>query len=358
MKFSLLLFSNHSTYFSRNNLEHNIFGDSLVDAMTGAAPLFIPRIGGSDCETVLHNVRSPDWIAEDFSKYVGGAAGTIREYVGVMNGYFDADNSLENYLSYLNRILSGYSEGVYLTACTTYLLNQLNELRRKENEGTLLKISPCDYSRDDWMAYGMAASILDSVGYWRRNVIVCDFHFIESLVPFLFFFDKFAADKTFLLVTPFAQSIEYQLSRSQELIPGHDYSQCTFTIYETPITYSYTYDDISTIVSTKNWGEQTDLMCEEIRRLDFDIALLSCGSYAMPIGTFIKNEMGKKALYMGGPLQKMFNIGGARYEYLVSNGKMPKENYLATPLEAERYKLLIDKIEKRVAPAESVRAYF
>ena len=99
-------------------------------------------------------------------------------------------------------------------------------------------------------------------------------------------------------------------------------------------------------------------MCEEIRRLDFDIALLSCGSYAMPIGTFIKNEMGKKALYMGGPLQKMFNIGGARYEYLVSNGKMPKENYLATPLEAERYKLLIDKIEKRVAPAESVRAYF
>jgi hypothetical protein len=54
-------------------------------------------------------------------------------------------------------------------------------------------------------------------------------------------------------------------------------------------------------------------MQNDIAKMEFDIALLSCGSYAMPIGCFIKENMGKKAIYAGGILQLFFGIMGRRY---------------------------------------------
>jgi hypothetical protein len=41
--------------------------------------------------------------------------------------------------------------------------------------------------------------------------------------------------------------------------------------------------------------------------------LLSCGSYAMYLGDFIRHKLNKKALYLGGVLNMIFNIYGGRY---------------------------------------------
>uniref|UniRef100_A0A6C0IJN5 Uncharacterized protein n=1 Tax=viral metagenome TaxID=1070528 RepID=A0A6C0IJN5_9ZZZZ len=49
-------------------------------------------------------------------------------------------------------------------------------------------------------------------------------------------------------------------------------------------------------------------MCEEINKLEFDIALLSCSSYAMYLGDFISNKMKKNSIYIGGVLNVLFNI--------------------------------------------------
>ena len=154
---------------------------------------------------------------------------------------------------------------------------------------------------------------LDRMQYWKGVSVVCPFAYIESVTPFLTYFSKFAEGKNILIASPFVESIPHQLEKNCELIRGVDYSKINFSFYETPITYNTKFADVSAIVGTSNWHEQVDLMCEEIEGLDFDIALLACGSYAMPIGAHIKNKMKKKSIYIGGPLQTFFGIGGCRY---------------------------------------------
>ena len=50
-------------------------------------------------------------------------------------------------------------------------------------------------------------------------------------------------------------------------------------------------------------------MCQEIKKLDFDIALLGCGGYGLPLCNFIIKDMDKSAIYIGGGLQIIWVIG-------------------------------------------------
>ena len=55
-------------------------------------------------------------------------------------------------------------------------------------------------------------------------------------------------------------------------------------------------------------------MDEDIKKLDFDIALLGCGCYGHPLCDFIRNELNKSAIYVGGGLQLLFGVMGQRWE--------------------------------------------
>ena len=47
--------------------------------------------------------------------------------------------------------------------------------------------------------------------------------------------------------------------------------------------------------------------------MDFDIALLGCGCYGHPLCDFIRNELNKSAIYVGGGLQLLFGVMGKRW---------------------------------------------
>lgn len=49
--------------------------------------------------------------------------------------------------------------------------------------------------------------------------------------------------------------------------------------------------------------------------LDFDVALLGCGVYGVPLSAYIK-RMGKIAIYTGGGTQAIFGIKGKRWDNL------------------------------------------
>ena len=55
-------------------------------------------------------------------------------------------------------------------------------------------------------------------------------------------------------------------------------------------------------------------MCKDIKELDFDIALLGCGGYGLPLCNYIYETLGKSAIYVGGGLQLMFGVMGKRWE--------------------------------------------
>ena len=55
-------------------------------------------------------------------------------------------------------------------------------------------------------------------------------------------------------------------------------------------------------------------MCKDIEKLDFDIALLGCGGYGLPLCNYIKSVLNKSAIYIGGGLQLLFGVMGKRWE--------------------------------------------
>lgn len=56
------------------------------------------------------------------------------------------------------------------------------------------------------------------------------------------------------------------------------------------------------------------IMCRDIEKLDFDIAILGCGGYGLPLCNFVKTKLGKSAIYIGSGLQLLFGVMGKRWE--------------------------------------------
>jgi len=92
---------------------------------------------------------------------------------------------------------------------------------------------------------------------------------------------------------------------------NYSYPDFSLLTYNTPITYEGLPEEF---YPDADWFETLARMKREISDLDFDIALLSCGSYAMPLGIFIRDVLLKKAIYVGGCLQLFFGVMGRRYE--------------------------------------------
>lgn len=75
---------------------------------------------------------------------------------------------------------------------------------------------------------------------------------------------------------------------------------------------------VQTIAGTRDprfetWFEALDYMYEETKKFDYDVALLGCGAYGMPLASKLKKD-GKKVIYMGGVLQMLFGIKGKRWD--------------------------------------------
>ena len=61
------------------------------------------------------------------------------------------------------------------------------------------------------------------------------------------------------------------------------------------------------------WFEALDYMYDETQKYDFDVAILGCGAYGMPLAAKLKKD-GKKVIYMGGVIQMLFGIKGKRWD--------------------------------------------
>jgi hypothetical protein len=71
-----------------------------------------------------------------------------------------------------------------------------------------------------------------------------------------------------------------------------------------------------------SWHDAFADLCRSVEGLEFDIALMSCGSYAQPLAAHIYN-LGKSSWVVGGILQTVFGIKGHRWE----RGENPIRGY-------------------------------
>lgn len=62
-----------------------------------------------------------------------------------------------------------------------------------------------------------------------------------------------------------------------------------------------------------SWQKVFEYYETEIPKLQFDVAIIGCGTWGMPISKIIKN-MGKGAIHLGEPTQLMFGVMGKRWK--------------------------------------------
>jgi len=315
-------------------MNYNIdnFHTSFTDKMTSEKPYFLGRIGGTDFDVIKDylydlevnktNLFDKNPLKEEFY---------INE-VSNFNGYFDKSKNRKerkkNFHRYINKLIKCYENMSDYTYCGSYLINQFKDINK------------------------MDPNVKHFVQKYLPNKNSCDYTFIEAVRPFLSCFSQFAVNKKVLIVSPFSDVIKKQFERKDKILHNYEYPDFTLLTYTTPVTYNNATDDLS-YIKTENWLEQCKLMCSEIEKLDFDIALLACASYGMILGNHIYKKMNKKAIYIGGVLNVFFNIYGGRFNTTFFNSIMNLKYQVK--FKPPNY----DKINgARIAPTEGLNAYF
>lgn len=120
---------------------------------------------------------------------------------------------------------------------------------------------------------------------------------------------RYLKGKKVLVVHPFAETIESQYKKRGLLFDNPDIL---------PEFGSLTVIKAVQSIGGENngfndWFEALHFMEEQIDQVDYDVALIGCGAYGLPLAAHCK-KMGKKAVHLGGALQLLFGIKGNRWE--------------------------------------------
>ena len=116
------------------------------------------------------------------------------------------------------------------------------------------------------------------------------------------------AGKKVLVVHPYVDTIRSQYAKRVEFHRGQG---------PLPEFELLQYRPVNSIggkcASFPRWKDALGHMIEDVSKMDFDVALLGCGVYGVPLSVHIK-RMGRMAIYTGGATQTIFGIMGRRWD--------------------------------------------
>jgi len=115
-------------------------------------------------------------------------------------------------------------------------------------------------------------------------------------------------DKKVIVIHPFADTITAQYARKDKLFSDGTLPEFSLTTIKAVQTIGDEKDDRFT-----DWLSALDYMYNKAMDIDFDVAIVGCGAYGMPLAAKIKAG-GKKAVHMGGATQLLFGIKGRRWD--------------------------------------------
>lgn len=115
--------------------------------------------------------------------------------------------------------------------------------------------------------------------------------------------------KKVLVIHPFSETIQAQYQRREKIFPG------TNILPEFELK---TLKAVQTLAGNKDdrfstWFEALDWMYQEAMKIDFDVAIIGCGAYGMPLAAKLK-KAGKQAIHLAGATQLLFGIRGKRWD--------------------------------------------
>jgi hypothetical protein len=296
--------------------------ESITAVLQVDEPVFLGRVGGSDTNAVTALLEAKFSGVKD----IWGAIYKHRFITERYNGFYDLDQKGETFWNYLHTLLECYRNLKHAFFCN----HQLLSMYFPEN------ISRESYVEDIEGRQGFE-ELVREISSSNEDFTCYPFPFVEKLVvhqdSLMHVFSNALESRKVLVVSPFSESISQNFENRVAFFKNYRYPSFELRLYNAPITYLGLPKEF---YPHKNWFETAEAMANDIKGIDFDIALLSCGSYAMPLGQFIVSRLGKKAIYVGGILQMMFGIMGRRYENPFFTEQINREKFIY-PVEGPKY---------------------
>ena len=189
--------------------------------------------------------------------------------------------------------------------------------------------------------YITCINCIDFIGVWfnfYENIICERFCPDAYLIPLRaiepYYSDnpwsKSLENKKVMVIHPFKDSIESQYEKRNLLFANSDVL---------PNFELITLRAVQSLAKTKpgfeTWFDAYEHMCAEIKKIDFDIALIGAGAYGLPLASYAKS-LGKKAIHLGGGTQILFGIKGKRWDQHEVISKLYNEHWVR-PLPSERF---------------------
>jgi hypothetical protein len=141
------------------------------------------------------------------------------------------------------------------------------------------------------------------------------------------------ADKHVVVVTPFAKSLSHQHARRAgiDLFPSNPdiLPEFELTIVQTPFSAG--------VESPRHpdWHAALHELKQHLSECSFDVCLIGAGAWSLPLCAFVRSTLGRPAIHLGGPLQILFGIRGARWERHPFIKQLFNQNWIR-PLPQER----------------------
>ena len=134
--------------------------------------------------------------------------------------------------------------------------------------------------------------------------------------------------KKVLVIHPFKESIESQYKKREYLFENSNIlPEFNLKVMRAVQTIAGEEDP-----RFADWEDALVYMYEQAMKIDFDVAIIGCGAYGMPLAAKLK-ESGKIAIHLGGATQLLFGIKGARWDNHPL--AMLYNDYWVRPLETE-----------------------
>lgn len=145
--------------------------------------------------------------------------------------------------------------------------------------------------------------------------------------------------KTVLVIHPFVESIKVQYSKRNLLFKNEDVlPDFKLKTYKPIQSLAGNHESLEFI----DWFQALEFMKNDIKAIEFDVAIIGCGAYGFPLASYIK-KIGKKSIHLGGATQILFGIIGKRWELEYDMSNFFNENWIR-PNNDERPKDF-DKVE-------------
>lgn len=182
--------------------------------------------------------------------------------------------------------------------------------------------------------YASALAEVDMLGFWQTSYQAklmqecypsTPVAPLQALEPY-YHKDPWSAQlkhRRVLVVHPFASSIlcQYYKKRSlifanKDVLPEMELRALAPPQTLAPLTAGYS-----------SWFDALKHLTDQVLQEDFDVALLGCGAYGLPLGAKIKSS-GRMAIHLGGALQVLFGIRGRRWEHMPAVASLMNEHWV------------------------------